>query len=183
MKPKTAIATLVIFIISSSSLWSKNEDWQITLANGDMISHVSLQRLEDDSLVVSSLSETSSDAQSFKWIPVESIIELRQIKYSKFRKGAEIGCLCGAAAGIVFGTGAGLSVFEEDEDIDILQVSEGALVMGIFGGLAGSVLGGLVGLVGSTAGKDEVYALSRMDHETKLKTIQRILSKDSAKYW
>jgi hypothetical protein len=186
MKPNHAVILFFFLAVSASSSWSKSERWRIIAANGDTISNVLLERLEEDSLVVATSPEQPGD-QNLKWIAVTSIAELRQIKNTKFGKGAGIGFLGGMVVGAVIGatlSNASEPVIDSGDSfaLDLSEMSKGMSILagGFLGGIAGFGLGGAIG---SAAGKDEVYDLSRMDAETKVKTIQWILSKDNAEYW
>jgi outer membrane lipoprotein SlyB len=101
-----------------------------------------------------------------KWISVDSIVELRKVKNSKFWKGAGIGFVTGAAAGALIGW----ATYEKPKhthgmwDWDFgpgFNTSVGA----ILGAPVGFLLGGIIG---SYAGKDEIYNFSQMSYQQKL---------------
>ena len=167
------VIMITMLFLTTNSLLAQENIWYLTLSNGDTISSISLQSLVGDSLVISHLGETN-------WIPVESIVEMRKVGKSKFRKGIGIGFVAGAAIGALIGLAtygkpsSDGSFFEEGSTID-LGPGVNALAGGIIGGLAGFVVGGIIG--SSYSGKDEIYDLSQKKHEQKLEMIRLLVSK------
>jgi len=172
MKTK-ALFTAIIIFFAQSLLLSQENSWQLTLANGDKISMVSLKKLEGDSIAI-----TFSNTKLTKWVPVDSIVELRKIKKSMVWKSIAIGTLAGTWVGILIG----LSRCEKASDSPIDEIGmELCYVLspighGITLGLAGSLVGGIVG---AFLGADEIYKLSQLGHEQKLNTISELLGDQS----
>jgi hypothetical protein len=156
--------SLIFFTISVQT-----QDYQITLSSGDKIGQISFEKRIGDSVVISH----SGQSQLVK---IDSIIEIRKIKDSKFWLGAGIGLLGGA----VIGGAVGAASYKESDpspgtfnfDFSGLTLLSGA----VLGGFTGSVCGGLIGLV---AGRDEVYNLSEKSHMEKLMIIESIKSHES----
>lgn len=162
----------ILCFMFASAVLARENNWQLTLANGDKISSVSLQRLEGDSLAISS---AFSDTTFMKWISVESIVELRKVKKSKFWKGAGIGFVAGAAAGALIGW----ATYEEPEptpggwDINWWTSDSNASVGAILFAPVGFLLGGIIG---SSAGKDQTYDFTQMKYKQKLDLISSLVS-------
>lgn len=161
----------IICFMFASAVLARENNWQLTLANGDTISSVLLQRLQGDSLAISF---AISDTTLMKWISVESIVELRKVKKSKFWKGAGIGFVAGAAVGALIGRAS----YEEPEPTPgdwNLDFGPGfnTSVGGILGAPVGFLLGGIIG---SSAGKDEIYDFTQMKYKQKLDLISSLVS-------
>jgi hypothetical protein len=91
MKIRITILTLSLAV---NSLLAQENNWQLTLVNGDTISNVSFQNLVGDSLAISQSGQTN-------WINVESITEIRKIVESEFWTGAGIGAIVGTGLGAI----------------------------------------------------------------------------------
>ncbi len=163
--------------VSVSNLTIPQENrWQIKFSdgkNGKIISHLSLERLNGDSLKVQYHGTLS--------IPVQSILEIRLVRESQFGKGAAIGSGVGAVLGVISAT----NIKEEPPKNELErafrenfrdEVKAAAIFVGILGG--GLIGGAIGGIIGAAAGADEVYDLSQMNPAGKLTMIQVILSRE-----
>ena len=112
----------------------------------EQLSKVVLQRLDGDSLVIT----LSGDSLR---IPVDSILVIRTMKRYGILKGAAIGMVVGAAAGVLLG-----------------GKSYGRLIFSSAGF-------GLGGLIGAGLGRNEIYDFSHQHLEQKLRIIDYLLSK------
>jgi hypothetical protein len=161
MKIRITILTLSLAV---NSLLAQENNWQLTLVNGDTISNVSFQNLVGDSLAISQSGQTN-------WINVESITEIRKIVESEFWTGAGIGAIVGTASS---------SNEKSTPNSFSIRLDQG--IVTAIGAALGSVSGIIIGgTVGTLAGKDEVYDLSEIGLRNKLQIIQTILSKDVPK--
>ena len=155
---------LILIILFFSPIFVKAQDYQLTLSSGDTLCHISFENMIGDSVEI-------FHSWHYKWIKVNSIIEIIKIKESKSGKGAGIGLLCGALIGTMV-------THSKTKDISdpyglggfVLPVGKGV------GGLTGFVCGGLIGAVVS---QDEVYDISKISYMEKLVIIESIISKES----
>lgn len=146
---------------------AQQNNLNLILFNGDAISNFSTQKLVGDSIMISHLGEA-------KLIAIESIIAIRKVAKSEFWKGAGIGFFAGAAAGLLILAATYEKPKSSDWNINIGPPPE--VAVGVLGGLAGFFVGGVIG---TTAGEDEIYDLSHMNPERKLKKIREELSKQN----
>jgi hypothetical protein len=170
---KTKIILTYFFYLSS--LLSMDNNWNLTLSNGDTISNISLNRLEGDSLVI-------SDGAFTKRVLVDSIVEVRQINKSNFREGAGIGLLAGMTIGALMGRASykkPVPSSGESKDwihFDVGSGPDGAELSTIGGGLLGCVSGFIIGgIIGASSRGDERYDLLHKNHYQKINMIQTIL--------
>jgi len=158
---------LLLIFSAANALLAQDNAWQIKLADGDILSNLSLQNVVGDSLVVSQTGQA-------RRIAVDDIVEMRRAGKSKFWKGAGIGFLAGGATGALIG----LATYEEPDPANGFTLDFGpganALAGGILGGLGGFVVGGMIG---ASAGKDEVYDFSTKTFEQKLAVLRLIVAK------
>jgi len=152
---------------STTSLFN----WFITLSNGDVVSIISLQNLVGDTLFISQLGEIIR-------IPIDSIVEIRNVGESGFAKGAGIGFLAGMGAGILIHT----ATYEKPKPKSSSFFSGGfeigpgpEVAAGILGGLAGFLVGGIIG---HNSGEDKIFNLSELNHEQKIELIQELISNE-----
>lgn len=159
-----------IFLIQSPLL-SQDRRWQVKMSDGSIIGKVELEQLRDDTLFV--LSDSGSHA-----IPVDSIVEVRLVRDISFRDGAKVGWEVGAVAGAIDGAieakGPGLP---PNSDLHFLADPLVyrpivALARGIYCGILGSLIGGIVAAI---IGTDEVYDFSKVPLAGKLTIINDIL--------
>ncbi len=151
--------------------------WQIKFSdgkNGKIISHLSLERLNGDSLKV--------QYHGTMWIPVQSILEIRLVRESQFGKGAGIGSGVGLVVGVIAAATSKETSPPPQNDVDralvfVLRPAEEVAKLGMI--LSSTLVGALIGgAIGAAAGADEVYDFSQMNLAGKLTMIQVILSKD-----
>jgi hypothetical protein len=160
---KTLFTTLVVLFFASSSS-AKGNNWNILLTSGDTYSHVSLRRLENDSLII-------YKKKFIKSIAVDSISELWR-KKSKIVAGSTIGLLIGATCGALIG-GVHANQIERDDPLSELFAAMDAFFMGL---LTGSVIGLSTGaIIGSHHGKSEVYNLSELSHGQKIELLKVLI--------
>ena len=166
---KFAITIIILLIIPFIS-FAQQKNLAITLRNGATIWQSNIEELSKDSVKI-------SDSERFQWVKVDSILEIREIKKSKFWQGAGIGFLGGATVGGVIAK-ATYKKSEPSKDSFSFDFSGLNTLAGI---VAGGVLGFSVGgAIGASAGSDEVYDLSQKTLDQKLQIIKSIiLKKDS----
>ena len=158
MKFKPVVLALGMFMAPCLCV-AQGTIWQITLANGAVISAPSCL-IAGDSLRL----ENDDHAQT---VALSELVQLRKIKKSKFWLGSGIGLVVGAATGAIIGAASyeppkhtpGEWDFEIWDDADA-----NAFFGGVGGGLAGICAGGTVGLL---LGKDKVYDLAKMELKEK----------------
>jgi len=162
MKLKILVLGLVLFILLSSAMAQKPK-WVVTFTNGEIIS-TSLLEIEDDSLHLIN--------RDFRRVmPVASIAQIRKLKRSKFWIGSGIGFVVGAVAGALIGH----ATYERPQhtpgewDLEIYDAGSYAFAGGVLGGLIGFGAGGIFGLA---LGKDELYDLSKLGIEQKIKFVR-----------
>jgi hypothetical protein len=170
MKIKTIVFFLPWLVLP---VFSQSQNWQLTLANGRILSDVMWVKLEGDSVLV------SSGSSLVRCFLIDSIAEVRKINQSRFWKGAGIGLITGAAAGALIGR----SVYQPSNAPHgefFIDFGPGinALAGGVLGGLAGIITGGLIG---AAAGADEVHDFSESTQLQKLQTVRSIILKDQSK--
>ena len=160
--------TITILLILSNLSFAQQKNINLTLRNGDILSQTSIEKLIEDSVKIS----ISGQPQ---WIKADSIIEIRQIKKSKFWKGAGIGLLTGTAVGAIIGR-ASYKEADASDDSWNFDFGPGLSTFGgaVLGGLTGTLVGGIVG---ASSGKDEVYDLSQKKLEQKIEIIKSIMAK------
>ena len=90
-----SIITTILLIISNLS-FAQESNTHLTLTDIDTLFQTSIEELIEDSVKISIVGQS-------QWIKVDSIIEIRQVKKSKFWQGAGIGLLGGAVLGGVLG--------------------------------------------------------------------------------
>lgn len=155
----------IFCFLFTSSVFGQEKNWQITLTNGKVISNIFLQQVEGDSIALASVSSATT---IMKWIPVDSITELRHVKKSKFWKGAGIGFVAGATVGALIGW----ATYEKpapNPDDWFPDLWEGPEYNAIGGGILGAPVGFLLGgIIGASMGRDEIYDFSKMNHKQKL---------------
>jgi len=100
---------------------------------------------------------------------------MRRVGKSKFWKGAGIGFLAGGATGGLIGAATYEESTEPLADIFINPARQGeAIVTGaLLGGISGFIIGGLVG---SSAGKEQVYDFTQKTREQKSATLHFIVA-------
>lgn len=156
---------LLLFFIFANALPAQNKAWQIKLAGGGMLSNVSLQNVIGDSLAISQAGQT-------RRIAVDAVIEMRRDGKSKFWKGAGIGLLAGGATGALIAA----ATYEESTGpfaVDPAGRGGTTIAGAVLGGIPGFIIGGLVG---SSAGKAQVYDLSGKTREQKSATLRFIIA-------
>ena len=155
------VITILALLIATNLLLAKGNNWELTLANGDIISNISIQNLVGDSLALSQSGKIS-------WINVDSIIVIRKIVESKFWIGAGIGALAGTGLGALI---ASSSNEKSPSNSFSIRLSQGAAVAigAVLGGVCGLLIGGIIG---ATASEDEVYDLAGKTLKEKLGIIR-----------
>lgn len=161
---KCSIFITFLLIISNISFAQEN-NLRLTLINSDTLFQSYIEELIEDSVKISSL-------QQSQWIKVDSIIEIRQHKGSKFWAGAGLGLLGGAVLGGLIGD----ATYEHDPnsffgDTSAWRAADYALHGGIYGALGGSIVGALLG-------KDKVYNLSQKKLEQKIEILNFFVVKE-----
>ncbi len=164
---KCATFITILFIISNLSFAQVN-NFQLTLKSNITFPQCSIEKLIGDSLEISQSGET-------QWIKVDSILEIRQVYDSQFWTGAGIGFLVGAIAGGVIAKAT--SNDSEPSKVNFNFDMSGLAVLGgiVLGSVTGFTAGGIIG---ASAGSDEVYELSQHRLEQKLKIVEYIISKE-----
>ncbi len=157
---------LPLLFISATALLTQDNAWQIKLAGSDMLSDISVQNIVGDSLAI-------SQAGQARRIAVDDIVEMRRAGKSKFWKGAGIGFLAGGATGALVAA----TTYEEPANsfAAAFTLDRGSTIVAgaILGGFPGFIIGGLLG---SSAGKEQVHDLSNKTREQKLATLRFIIS-------
>ncbi|MBC8181717.1 hypothetical protein H8E88_11410 [candidate division KSB1 bacterium] len=158
---------LIITLLSNQQIFAQVNNLNLTLSNGKKIAQGSIEKLVGDSTKISSLGPT-------QWIKVDSLIEIKLVKKSKFWKRAGIGFSIGGTFG-----GAIASVTYEKPAPTPGSFNIESKGLNTFGGVIfGSFTGTLVGgIIGASSGKDKVYDLSQKNLEQKLEIIQSIIAK------
>ncbi len=174
---KYFLILMLLVLTSTQILFSQEHRWQLTLADGKIMSGVTLDSLSNGSLVVKRNNSSLS-------VEVKQIREIRLMKESKLEEGAEIG----AGVGLIVGAVYYLATYKEESlshpnwtvvpDVRPAGKVLGTLGSSIVCGLAGAIVGGVVGAVSS---RDEVYDLSQLTSEAKLVSINKILTQQQAK--
>lgn len=182
---KYLVILMILVLTSTQTLFSQDHRWQLTLADGKLISKVGLHSLFGDSLVV-------TGNNTVLLVEVGQIREIRLVKVSKLEEGVEIG----AGVGTVFGAVYYLATYKEKSvqeptkskgwegigpkipDLSGVEEVLGTLGSALVGGLAGAIVGTVIGAVSSS---DEVYDLSQLSLEAKLTSISKILAEQQSK--
>jgi hypothetical protein len=152
----------------SSLSFAQENNTHLTLINSDTLFQISIEELIDDSVKISFLGQS-------QWIKVDSILEIRKIKKSKFWQGAGIGFLGGAVMGGVIGRA---SYKKSAPSSGNFNFSLGPGFNTFFGAVIGGITGTLVGgVVGASYGKDELYDLSQKKLEQKIEIIESFIAK------
>ena len=162
---------ITIFFLSISLLPAQDYNWNISLANGDTVSNGSLLNLSGDSLLITSIAE-------MKWISINSIISMTQIRKSKLADGLVLGLVAGGATGAAIGYASYEKPKNTSSESFSITIDLGPAPYVIGGGLIGGVVGMIVGAtIGDSAGGIDVYDLSQVTYEEKVKIIESNLSK------
>lgn len=163
---------LALFVAASRFLHAQEEDsWEGTYANGLTLSPIrSLERNSDSLLALvfrtkeKKLGEDSSLVHTYYQpvvIPVDSLLELRNVKPNHSARGMGLGM----AAGIL------LSIFIDQDDL----ANRNSDIGSVWGGM---LLGGMIGLVAETAiGADEVYSFDPLTKEERRRLVQNKLER------
>ncbi len=164
---KSAIIISILLIISNVSL-AQESNTNLTLVNSNTLIQSSMEELIADSVRIS----LSGQSQ---WVKVDSVLEIRIIKKSKFWQGAGIGFLGGAVFGGVLGAASYSKPSPSDSYFNV-DSGPGLSTFGgvVLGGLTGTLVGGIIG---ASSGKDKVYDLSQKNLEEKIKIIKSIIAK------
>jgi gas vesicle protein len=150
---------------------SQETNWQLTFSEYTVLSNVTLERLNRDTLLIINHGEVAM-------VSVDSITELRFVKQSNFWKrvlvGAEIGAVVGAVLGalLINPSSSGETPYSKTE-IQIAGKFLGAVFFGLEGGVVGSSVGAVADLV---LAHDEVLDLSHTPIIVKSSIIQDFLA-------
>jgi len=142
---------------SSKKVMKKNI--YLILSNGDVISELGFQKLLKNFILVYQSGKTIL-------VSVESVVALNISDKSEFWENAGMGALAGVVAGALI-----YAPFTSDDMLAVGPKLEEAL---IGGGIAGFLIGGIIG---SSGGEDEIYDLTYLTPKRKLKKIREEISK------
>ncbi len=153
---------------------SRTRPWQITLADGAIVSQIVVNELRQDSLVV-------SDGFGIRTIPVQSITEIRYVREGSFWEGAETGAMIGGMIGAATGALVGVELARRPDSANRNKPSEVvgvAVIIGVLFGILyacpGAVIGGTIGAI---TGADDYHNLRKLPLPQKLMRIEAILSR------
>ena len=169
----------MMLMIISIPCFGQKDHWQIKLRNGELITEGVFHVVKNDTLIL-------LNSGPMLTIPVKEIVEVRNSIAGQKRR---ISILGWVGIGAIAGTAAALISYSATEanKPPPQPATPGALIGEFdFGpgipAIAGSVVGGLVGLVvgGSTHSvpvEDKVYDFNNMSEGKKLRVLSRLLPK------
>ncbi|OPX31630.1 hypothetical protein B1H10_08530 [candidate division KSB1 bacterium 4484_188] len=147
---------LLIFILSNNLLFAGTCNYVVILENGDSFVSSALLHRKENLLFLKVASGT-------RFVPIDSIYQIRKIKESHVGSGILVGLVVGAVIDGAFGR---MSYHEPKQGLFTFDFGPGLPTA------AGAVIGGLVG-------PDEIYIFYGLPAKTKLVMIDRLLSTES----
>ena len=159
---------LSTLFLSYPLLFVGNTNYAVILTNGDSFVSSALLHREENLLFLKVASGT-------RFVPIDSIYQIRKIKESHVGSGILVGLVVGAVIGGAFGR---ISYHDPKQGLFTFDFGPGLPTA------AGAVIGGLVGMaIGGSAAShsppDEIYIFSGLPAKTKLVMIDRLLSTES----
>lgn len=150
MKTKLhAIILILLFTIAYCHAQEiKGSHWVIIKKDSSSISIKDMQTVLNDNLLLTTKNSTTR-------IPVDSIILITRIRKGAVGHGIIGGAIAGFGVGAILGVAAGNGT----PYLNTGDVAAGAVELGFFGSILGTLVGGIVGLGNS---KDKIYDLSKM---------------------
>ena len=159
---------LWILILSCSLIFAGTGNYVVIMKNGNSFVSSALLHREENLLFLKVASGT-------RFVPIDSIYQIRKIKESHVGSGILVGLVVGAVIGGAFGR---MSYHEPKQGLFTFDFGPGLPTA------AGAVIGGLVGMaIGGSAAShsppDEIYIFYGLPAKTKLVMIDRLLSTES----
>lgn len=159
---------LCVALLNATPILSQTQGhWQLTLLSGEVRSNIELNDVKDTLLIF-------TDSTGNRTVCIDSIAELRFVRYASFWDGAKTGAIIGSAVGVVGGavfSKPGGELLEKPEEYRPLA----AIAMGIGLGVVCGLIGGTISVLN---GIDDVFDLSYMPLAGKLTTIRVVLARE-----